>query len=276
MPRKLSAFTFSPSGVIAGGRLTVYHDLPRFPDRPAPCKETYTVLGLDFAYGLEDGDFDAGVLLDARGKQLLTIVGHWGEAFAEVLWPILQWYQPFVVGERQVGLPTLRAIYDGRPEIKRPGYTWLYFNRDMADRGRKRRDALGHHAFAGDLIIPELRKAIAPRDSSGKLLAPKIEIYDEEILSQLQKFQFMPKSRSAVAEDEELRDHERTWGAPPGEHDDLVMALGYAWAGIAWLPHFEKPPEVFKPGTMGAMFGTPSSIAAEAKSRRPSPFGPGR
>lgn len=209
-----------------------------------PPKDRFCVLGLDFAYGLEDGDYDAGVMLTGDGEQVLTVHGHWGTEFYGVLRPILDWYKPFVVGERQVGLPVLRKMYD-------EGYGWLYFDRNMASRGRVRRDCLGHHAAKGDLIIPGLRAAIGPRDDRGELRDSQLRIYDRHLHAELCKFQFLPKNSSISAE--EARDAQLGWGAPPGEHDDLAMACAYAWAGVNWLPQFEPPKFQYEQGTLGAV-----------------------
>lgn len=255
---KQGRWTFLAEGQIEGGRITV------FEPPPADC---YFALGLDFSYGLADGDADAGVILDARGRQLATLDGHWGEGFAEILWPVLQWYRPFVVGEKQVGLPTLRVLFDR-------GYRWMYFNRADDARGRPKRDTLGHHAFHGDLIIPQLRAAIGPRDAAGNLVPSRIEVRDPEVHRQLCAFRFLGKTESVPAEG--ARDADRRWGAPAGDHDDLVMALGYSWAGVLWLPQFEPPPERFAPGTAGAKFGTPRSMARETARREEGAFRHGR
>jgi len=229
--------TFIADGPIAGGRITLF----RTPRVDKPCS-----LGLDFAYGIEGGDFDAGVMLDCDLKQVLTVHGHWGDGFADVLWPILEWYKPFVVGERQVGLPTLRKLYDR-------GYGWLYFNRDESKKGRPVRDTLGHHAHAADGMVDRLRSLIAPRQADGTLLAPKIEIYDETLHGELCKYGFQP--RSANVPEEGARDSQYVLSAPTGEHDDLVKACCYAAAGVAWLPAWEKPKESLPVGSIGQMLG---------------------
>jgi hypothetical protein len=227
-------YKFVPDGAVAGGRITIYRE-PQ-PDKPVS-------LGLDFALGLEDGDFDAGVALDCDGKQVFTAHGHWADGFTEILWPLLQWYQPFIVGERQVGLPILRDLYDR-------GYGWLYFNRDESRKGRPVRDMLGHARYAGDSIIPRARRLIAPRRSDGTLEAPKVEVYDAELHSQLCKFGFQPRS-DAVPTDGSGRDSQYKMSAPAGEHDDLVLAFAYACAGVEWLPAFEKPKAKLPAGTIG-------------------------
>ena len=205
---KQGRWTFLAEGQIEGGRITV------FEPPPADC---YCALGLDFSYGLADGDADAGVILDARGRQLATLDGHWGEGFAEILWPVLQWYRPFVVGEKQVGLPTLRVLFDR-------GYRWMYFNRADDARGRPKRDTLGHHAFHGDLIIPQLRAAIGPRDAAGNLVPSRIEVRDPEVHRQLCAFRFLGKTESVPAEGRGMPI------AAGGRRPGITMTWSWRWA----------------------------------------------
>jgi len=230
-------FFLDTNDVIQGGRITLYED---------PDPEKVYCLGLDFAYGLPDGDFDAGVMLDQYGDQVATVHGHWGPtAFTQVLWPLIEWFEPFVVGERQVGLPVLRELYDKG--------AWTYFHRADDSRGRTQRDMLGHHASGTDLRIPTLRKMIGPRDGNGILQEPKIKVRDAEVIRELSRFQYNP--RSSTVSMEEARDNQLAWGAPHGEHDDLVSALSYAVLGQIWLPRFEKPKAKFAPDSIGAKLG---------------------
>lgn len=234
------------SGPIPGGHITVFE---------RPRRDTYYSMGLDFAYGLEGKDFDAGVIVDGQGRQVLAVDGHWGERFIDVLWPILRWYKPFVVGERQVGLPTLRRLWDG-------GYVWMYFHKDGANRYEPSRDTLGHHASKGDLIIPRLQSAIRQGD---------VTIRDEPLRHECALFQFSPRSSTRAMED--ARDVDLRWGAPTGEHDDRLMALAYAVQGLAWLPEFPMAEMKFKPQTFGHEFGTPATMAKEAKKEKAFSYG---
>jgi len=246
--------SFIPSGSIQGGRFTQF--------APPQAGQSYAA-GLDFSYGLADGDYDACVILDTEGTQVAQMVGRWGDSFYDVLSPVLRYYDPFIVGERQVGLPTLRRLYDA-------GGHWLYFHRDDARRGRPMRDALGHHASRGDLVLPHLRAAISPRDEMGGLLRPLITIRDAELYDQMCKFGwFLPKGADLSSVD----DRDRKASAPPGEHDDLVMGLAYAWQAVQYLPQFERPKPVCKPGSFGQITGhddvfTPAAKSGSALSRR--------
>lgn len=220
---------------IAGGRITIYRE----PDVEKPCS-----LGLGFAYGLLDGNFDAGVMLDCDYKQVLTIRGHWGPGFSEILWPVLQWYQPFVVGH-QIGLPVLRSLLDR-------GYGWMYFDRAENKIGRPIKDTLGY-ALDADTIIPGLQALVAPRNADGSLGASKLEIYDGELHSQLSRFGYQRRTQSVPLEG--ARDDQYRMGAPLGEHEDLVRACAYSAKGIEWLPHYERPEIPLDPRSIAAIIG---------------------
>lgn len=204
---------------------------------------TYSI-GLDCALGIEGKDFDAGILFDANHVQVATIRGHWGESFARVLVPLLDWFNPFIVGEAaKEGIPILRALYD-------TGRYWLYFHRREQTRGRKIRDMLGHVPLHNDITIRWLQEKIAPRDERGNLLPPAIVVKDEELLNQLCLFGYKP--RSAAKTYDEVRDDGLTWGCPSGEHDDLVRACALAVAGLEWLPKFERPKPRLPANSIGA------------------------
>lgn len=242
------------SACIEGGRITVFAE---------PDPAIYCAAGIDFAYGLPTGDYDAAIILGSDGEQKAVAHGHWGESFADILWPILQWYKPFVVGERQVGLPTLRRLYD-------KGYSWMYFDRNYSAKSMAQRDALGHHSKKGDVIIPMLQNAIAPRNSAGEVQPPKIAVHDQQTYHELAAYQFVP--RGAARSIENLTDADLAYSAPPGEHDDLVMALAFAWAGVQWLPQYNPPAPEFPNMSLGKLYGTPATHAAAAKTRQKDPF----
>lgn len=226
-----------PAMPVLGGRIEVFR-------QPDP-QRTYCV-GIDTAMGLAHGDFDAAVAFDDLGRQAFTAHGHWGEGFADVLGPLLDWYQPFIVGERaSTGLILLRKLYDqGR---------WVYFERNENARGRPTRDLLGHAPTKVDISIVRFRDAIAPRDNVGNLMRSKVEVYDEELLSELFRFSFRPRSSQQSVED--ARDDELVWGAPRGEHDDLVRAAAYGWIAWEWLPTIPKPKPKFAARSFGAVLG---------------------
>lgn len=219
---------------IPSGRLTIYAN--RDPSR------TYAA-GFDCAYGLADGDADACVVLDDVGDVAAVLHGRFGNVlFLHHLRPLFDWYEPFIVGERQVGLEVLRQLWDdGR---------WLYFQRDETKRTRPQRDAVGHHKSATSTSILKLRRALSCRDREGKPKDPAIRVRDAILLDELRSFQFLPKSGATL---EGLHDDQMVMGAAPGSHDDLVVALSYALMGQYELPRFEKPQPKYKPGSMGAV-----------------------
>src|SRR5690606_14049594 len=136
------------------GRITIYEE-------PDPMYNY--VWGADFAYGLSDKDFDACIVAkrpnhkDEPYVQVAEAHGHWGDTgFVDTLFALGMYYWgAFGVGERQVGLPALRRLYDEY------GYEYLYYNRNLAQRTMRRSDMLGHHKLGNlqsDPIMPSLRK----------------------------------------------------------------------------------------------------------------------
>jgi hypothetical protein len=246
--------TLDQSLALAGGRVTIFDD-PR-PDR------LYS-LGLDFGLGLPDGDFDAGVILDNYGDQVATLHGRWGNVLLlDVLLPLLDWYQPFIVGERQAGgLEVLRQLYDR-------GY-WLYYQRAEDRRHRTTRDSLGHHAGVNDIRFERLRRALSLKGVDGKPRenGAMIRVRDAEVLSELALFQFLPTSSAVPLVG--ARDHQLAMGAPAGQHDDLVDALAYAWMGQIELPKFAdtKPKVTYKPTALGSILKHDQVNAPPPKTR---------
>lgn len=220
-------------GTVDGGRITIYE--------PPDPEATY-VMGADFAYGLIDNDYDACVVLkktrDGVIEQVAEAHGHWGDIFfAKVLQELGLWYYgAFLVGERQVGLPCMRRLYDEM------GYGFIFKQRREQSRSRRISDALGHHRSAGDTIIPNLRLAIQRGD---------IILRSEDLLHELKLYQFRPR-RTTDDRIEGLASVDLTTGAPQGSHDDLVMALAYGWHGCREIGEAKLPEEPYRPGTHGA------------------------
>jgi hypothetical protein len=210
-------------------------------EEPAPLR-TYA-LGIDFAFGLATGDYDAAVMLRDDGEQVAQLHGHWGERFGEQLWPLIDWYgrsSVFVVGEpTATGLPILRELYDRG--------CWLYYHRAEQAKGRPVLDQLGHVPGKLDITVQWLRRDIRPTGNR------KLIIRDATLLAEMQRFSFMPRRQGASLDG--TRDSGVTWGAPPGEHDDLVRALALANAGLEWLPQFEPPKAELPPQSIGAILG---------------------
>lgn len=222
-------------GVIPGGRLTIYAE-PRTSRRYS--------LGADFAYGLPTSDYDAAVVLDDEGEQCATLEGRWGnQAFLAQLTPLIEWYKPLILGERQVGLDVLRTLY-GQGK-------WMYYDRDEAKRSRPVTEKLGYHKTSANLAIMYLRSDLMTRDSDGKALPSPLKVRDERVLGQLAAYRFV----SGVREIQDVRDRDMSMGAPHGENDDLVVALSMANLARRDMPYFEDARPKFGPGTIGHLLG---------------------
>lgn len=241
---------FRPGEAVLNGQIILFTD-------PQPGR--YYVAGFDAAKGIIDRDFDAFELFDERGEQCAVAYGHWGENAGPILDPLIDHYggtRVFIVGERaDWGLISLRYWFDhGR---------WMYFDRDETKRGRPTRDVLGHAPTAMDHTVQRLRAALGPRDGTGALLPPTIKIRHEETHRQLMRFSFRPKSRAV--DYETATDRQLVWGAPVGDHDDLVRATALAVAGLEWVPEFVPPKPVFAPGTDGYVLGLNKPTAKKSK-----------
>ncbi len=211
------------------GRLTIWKE--------PVIGESYS-LGLDCALGILGQDLDGGVMLDSHHEQVATIHGHFG---TEVVGPVKELANAygrgrvFIVGEAaKEAIPVMRTLYDA-------GY-WLYYARADQSKSRTPRDMLGHVPVQWDPPVRMLQD---------KIRAGVLTIRDAELHGQLCRFGFRPKS----ARSEATGDSSLTWGAPSGEHDDLVRACALACFGLEWLPQF-APPKVELPlNSIGKLLG---------------------
>lgn len=226
-----------PDMPIEAGRVTVFEE-------PDPDEASQYVIGADFAAGLVGKDYDSAIVgrLTADGQvvQVAEAHGHWGDIFfAEVLYALGVWYfEAFIVGERQFGLPALRRLYDEM------GYTYLYHQRGESSRSRRFSDLLGHHRSAGDTIIANHRLAVARGD---------VLLKSRDALTEHSRYQFRPR-RTTDTLDDVSRSADLTTGAPDGEHDDLVMAAAYVTHASREVSRFPKPEPAYAPGTFGDVF----------------------
>lgn len=227
---------FQPEGEIEGGRITVWE--------PPDANSSY-VIGADFAQGLVGRDYDAAVVLKIRPdgvfEQVAELHGWWGDVFfARSLFLACVWYwQAFFCGERQVGLPAMRIMWDEY------GYRYMYRGRNEALPNRRSSDALGHHRSKADPTLGRLRLAIRNR---------QIIVRSPELHAELCNYQWRPKSSAmdpSLAHAEDM-----VSGAPEGMHDDLVMALLYAYHGGIEAPRFEAPPRQHVQGTFGSVLSS--------------------
>jgi hypothetical protein len=236
---------------VEGGRITIYES-PREDER-----DNY-IIGADFAAGLVGKDYDAAVVgrktADGHVVQVAEALGHWGDVFfAEVLYALGVWYfEAFIVGERQFGLPCLRRLYDEM------GYTYLYHQRRENTRVRRHSDLLGHHRGSGDTIIPNARLAIKRGD---------IVLVSHDTITQHKHYQFKPKNKTDVIDQVQVS-AQLTTGAPSGEHDDLVMASAYLIHGAREVIHYQRPKRMFAPGTFGEVFRLEETLYKPGRFRR--------
>lgn len=227
----------NPPGI---GRLTIY-EMP---------ESDYYSVGADFCYGLESGDADAAVVLrKSTGRQVAAACGQWGDVtFARLLWWLCLFYDnALLVGERQVGLPSLRRIYD---EF---GYQRLYYEIDPQHAAPRHSDYLGHAKTSGDMLIPELACALRPMMEDGTISPPQIHLADPQTIEQCKNFQNMPRVRRL--ELTLARNNQIKQSAPSGQHDDLVMACGYAWMGLQRMGQFPKHRARLDPDSAAAILG---------------------
>lgn len=223
-----------PGGLIDGGGITIWEQ---------PIISEVYVFGADFAAGLVGRDYDAAVVLKKRADGILEQVaearGWWGDAtFAEILYMLGLWYfNAFLCGERQFGLPTLRRLYD---EYR---YPFIFRGRLESTRARRPSDLLGHHRSPGDTVVPNLRAGIR----GGHLI-----LRSRPLMEELRQYQFRP--RSATIDADQATSNQLVTGAPSGMNDDLVMALAYAWHAAREAGRFSMPLPEYAEGTYGSVF----------------------
>lgn len=250
----MKPYLFTAGATVARGRITVFEPPKRVllpqPDRTTRLGDYLDayVIGHDSAYGLAEGDFDYAVVLSRNtGRQVAEAQGRWGDQQWAKTLAALYWYygEAFMLGERQVGLPTMRRLYD---EL---GVTYQYFDRDDSTPGRRHSDKLGHHRRTGDLVIPRLQAAIAPRDLAGNRLPPTVQFVSPELLRQLRAYQWRPRREGVQLKD--AHDEDLECGAPAGDHDDGVMAA-YAVMALGEVARFPEPPKPkYGPGAAGTL-----------------------
>lgn len=243
-------FRWVPGAEVEGGRITIY-------EPPDPEQADNYVIGADFAAGLVGMDYDAAVVglktADGQVRQVAEAMGHWGDVFfAEVLYMLgVLYFEAFIVGERQFGLPCMRRLYDEM------GYTYLYHQRQEEKRHRRMSDLLGHHRGSGDTIIPLHRLAVKRGD---------VELVSRDAIRQHKRYQFKPRNKTDEFDDLE-NSAQLTTGAPNGENDDLVMAAAYMMHGAREVVHFRRPPRKYRPGSFG-------DVMELEKTLNPGPRGP--
>lgn len=212
------------------------------------------VVGADFAYGIEGRDYDAAVILDKTVHQKTGVApqvgelhGRWGERFHTILYAsMIYWLEGFLLGERQVGLFTLRTLFD-RYQLR-----YMYYEKDLTSAAGAETASmkLGHHKSANDLVMAKLRAAIRNRT---------LDLRSTTTIEQMAKLQWRgPSSEERTLErepDERLKIKLSGGGSP-----DLVMATAYANMALECVHQFVKPSPRFQPGSFGDMMGLAESM----------------
>lgn len=231
---KRREFRFAPV-VFPKGALRVWKD-------PEP-DHTYAI-GADFAYGIEGRDYDAACVLDITARpfvQVAELYGHWGEQFDRPLFALARWFNDaFLMGERQVGLPTLRRLY------REYDYRYLYYQRDEAAKSSPVTDKLGWPRVGNDITTREFRRAVIDRS---------VVLRSRRTVDQMRRVVwFSPREMQQRAErgrDEALQIKLQGGGSP-----DLTIAAMYAYYAAAFeTVHFPKPPKPYPEDTLGAILG---------------------
>ncbi len=199
-------------------------------ERPRPGREY--VIGCDFALGIPGRDWDTAPVFDrtyrsegGKARQVARVRARLGERFDRVLYALARFYNDaFIVGERQVGLPTLRRLLDDYQ------YPFLYYDRNDETKGRARRDCLGHHKRGGDVLLHNFRTAVAAGD---------VELRDPELLDEMSRLVWhdarLARTGAERDPDEELEVKLIGGGSP-----DLTMGAMYAWHGVREWPRYAE------------------------------------
>jgi phage terminase large subunit-like protein len=210
------------------------------------------VIGADFAYGLEGRDLDTAIVLDKSvtpARYLATAAGRWGETFDRVLYALAVFYGgAFILGERQVGLPSLRRL------LAEFQYTYLYYGRQEQDRRRPVTDKLGHPRTYDDVTLRNLRRAV---------IDETLEVRDDSVIDQMGRLKY--HNPTEITQGQRLEDFRLKIKLSGGGSPDLVMALCYAWHALSEVHHFEKPEPLFPPGSMGEALGYEKLFTEEAR-----------
>lgn len=236
------------------GRVTIF-------EQPDPEERDNYVIGADFAAGLVGKDQDAAIVgkrtSDGQIVQVAEAAGWWGDIiFAEVLYTLGVWYfEAFICGERQFGLPAMRRLYDEM------GYSYLFHQRREDTRVRKFSELLGHHRAAGDTVIPNARLAIKKHD---------LVIVSGDALLQFKHYQFQARKKDEAIDDVN-RSEDLITSAPAGERDDLVLAGAYMLHAAREAVHFARPKRKYAPGTFGDVFELDKTLNPRKK-RKADPY----
>ena len=245
-------FKWVPEMEVEGGRITIYHP-------PDPDQMDNYVIGADFAAGLVGKDYDAAsVGLKTADGQLIQVAeaqGHWGDIFfAEVLYKLgVLYFEAFLCGERQFGLPCMRRLYDEM------GYTYQYHQRKEDSTARRHSDTLGHHRGVGDMIIQNHQLAIKKGD---------VKLNSTRAITEHKRYQYRARNKNDMIDDVE-RSSDLVTSAPTGENDDLVMGNAYMTHASREIIHYKRPKRDYAVGTFGDVMGLAETFNPTRKKKDP-------
>lgn len=210
-----------------GGKIVIYQ-------RPRPNIDYG--MGGDWAYGIAGRDRDAfcvfGKFPSGDGYRIVQVAqawGWWGERVHRVVYAMLRYYNDaLLVGERQVGLPTLRKLVDEY------GYRRVYFDRQLHRKGKPRTDVLGIHRSRNDVTLTNFRVAVAER---------KVVINSVELAEEMDRLQWASKTEETY--DKRTPDEGLVLKVQSGGSPDLVMSACYGLHAARCLHLFS--PKVVEP-----------------------------
>lgn len=218
-----------------GLRISIYEE-------PHPAK--LYAIGADFGLGMDHSDKDTACVMHDDGTrrfQVAEVEGTLGEYADKVLYGLAMFYGgAFILGERQVGLPSLRRL------LRDFGYGWLFYERDESKRNRPVSDKLGYFKkgnWTNDPALRALRLAIRQGD---------IAVRSKQLIDQLSKLQF--KARTSI-EPEDALDEDMKVKLAGGGSPDLVMACAYANHACDEVDHFPVIAPTYPEGSLGDILG---------------------
>lgn len=229
------------------GRVTIY--------RPPVPGFMYS-LGADFAYGIVGRDDDTACVMEINGReQVAEVQGKYGERMDRILYALARYYNDaFIVGERQVGLFSLRRLWD---EYE---YRRLYFERNYRDRQKRLTDSFGHPRELNDIPFRHFRLAVAEA---------RMIIRSEWLLAQMARLRFRDR-RSAALSGERSPDESLSIALEGGGSPDLVMAAVYANFGCIEIGYYEQTEE-YKLHVVDPLRPTPDDIVFKHNTPPPAP-----
>jgi hypothetical protein len=257
-PERPIEFQFVPTGTAhQGGRITIFE--------PPIEGEEYGI-GADTGWGLATSDFST-ISVGRRWKdpisgathvyQVAEAEGRWSSVpFTWVLWALGWFYNEALVAieRNNGGLEVCRQLYDQR------GYIRQYFEQKDKSKDVKHTDLLGFTKH-DDRIITRVHHFIGPANDAGEQLTSRLHLRSIFAWRQMQQYQFRP--RNETDELESVGDDELIMSAPPGQHDDLVIATAAMLLACINIVAIPRRTPLFKRGSAGDVLKHAAVLAPE-------------